>query len=289
MKQNHIYLATLIYFVGLISFEAAQQHFYITSFDLTGKDEVTFWGLLQTHSIRWVIWAFLVLPLGWFVLQNPARQLASRLMIRYGLGLVITLISTLICISLVEMWKNGLGTEYFGELLSYFTYQKAALFVNAYLGLIILINLHQGIKLLDSKLVELTDLKVEFKSRYNELSNQIKDDHTPLIQIKVGNKIKNILLDDIIWVQSDDYCVKVHSKKGSYNLRKSMKLMEQELEPWGFIRLHRNTIVNKDEVDTLVYSPEPRVTLKNGHDLPIALGRVSKVKELFKGYLGLPA
>lgn len=197
--------------------------------------------------------------------------------------------ATLICISLVEMWKNGLNIEYFGELLSYFTYQKAALFVNAYLGLIILINLHEGIKLLDSKMVELSDLRIEFKSRYNELSNQIKDDQTPLIQIKVGNKVKNILLEDIIWVQSDDYCVKVHTKSGAYNLRKSMKLMEQELEPWGFIRLHRNTIVNRDEVDTLIYAPEPSVTLKDGKNLPIALGRVAKVKGFFKGRLGLPA
>lgn len=68
-----------------------------------------------------------------------------------------------------------------------------------------------------------------------------------------------------------------------------MKLMEQELQPWGFIRLHRNTLVNKDEVDTLVYAPEPCVILKDSQTLPIALCRLSKLKEHFKGYLGLPA
>ncbi len=289
MKQSYIYIATFIYFVGLVSFEAAQQHYYITSFDLAGKDEVTIIGLMSRHSIRWGIWVILALPFASFVFRHPARQLNSRLITSYGIGIVLTLLTTLIAISGVEIWSSELDWNYFGELLAYFTYQKAALFVNAYLGLIILVNLHQNAKLLDSKMVELTDLKVEFKSRYDELSNQIKDDHSPLIQIKVGNKVKNILLADILWVQSDDYCVKVHAKSGSYNLRKSMKLMEQELEPWGFIRLHRNTLVNKDEVDTLVYAPEPGVTLKNGQTLPIALGRLSKVKDHFKGYLGLPA
>lgn len=289
MKQSYIYIATLIYFVGLVSFEAAQQHYYITSFDLAGKDEVTIIGLMSRHSIRWAIWVVLALPLARFVFRHPARQLDSRLLASYGMGLALTLLATLLVISGVELWSNELSADYFGELLAYFTYQKAALFFNAYLGLIILISLYQRTKLLDSKMVELTDLKIEFKSRYDELSNQIRDDHAPLIQIKVGNKVKNILLADILWVQSDDYCVKVHAKSGSYNLRKSMKLMEQELEPWGFIRLHRNTLVNRDEVDTLVYAPEPGVTLKNGQTLPIALGRVSKVKEHFKGYLGLPA
>lgn len=289
MKQSYIYIATFFYFAGLVWFEAAQQHFYITSFELAGKDEVTILGLMSRHSIRWAIWVILALPFARFVFLHPARQLNSRLLVGYGVGMILTLLATILVISGVEVWSSELSRDYFVELVAYFTYQKAALFVNAYLGLIILISLHQHTKLLDSKMVELSDLKIEFKSRYDELSNQIKDDHAPLIQIKVGNKVKNIMLDDIIWVQADDYCVKVHTNGGSYNLRKSMKLMEQELEPWGFIRLHRNTLVNKDEVDTLIYAPEPGVTLKNGQNLPIALGRVSKVKEHFKGYLGLPA
>ncbi len=121
------------------------------------------------------------------------------------------------------------------------------------------------------------------------MSLRKKDDHTPIIQIRVGNKVKNILVSDIIWVQSDDYCVKVHTANGSYSLRKSMKRMEQELTSKGFVRLHRSVIVNRNEVDTLVYSPDPKVTLKNGQTLPIALSRMPKVKEEFRGDLGLPA
>ena len=289
VRPYFIYLAAILYFTGLISFEAAQQYYYITNFDLAGKDEVTFFGLLRLHLIRWGIWGLLVIPLSWYSFRNPIRQLSPKAAFSHGVGIILTLTATIVTISLVVLWRDQLSVAYFPEFLSFFTYQKAALFVNAYLGLIILINLYQKVELLDAKLVELSDLKTEYKTIYDELSNGSKNDQTPLIQIKVGNKVKNILLSDIIWIQSDDYCVKIHTEERSYHLRKSMKLLEQELEPRGFIRLHRNAIVNKEEVDTLVYSPEPHVNLKNGQTLPIAASRVAKVKALFKGYLGLPA
>lgn len=288
MKSSLIYVAALAYFAGLISFEAAQQHYYITRFDLTGNGEVTIMGLISHHAIRWVIWSILAVPFGIYIVKNPARRLSLRHIVRYGIVLIITLLVTLLAITLIVLQPGQQSLDQVREAFLFFTYQKAALFTNAYLALIVLLNLYKNVKLLDSKMLELSDLKMEYRSIYDELSNRIKDD-TPLIQIKTGNKIKNLLLSDIVWVQSDDYCVKIHTEEGSYNLRKSMKLMEKELEPRGFIRLHRNSIVNKDQVDTLVYATEPHVTLKNGQTLPIAAGRVSKVKELFKGYLGLPA
>ncbi|MCI4668822.1 MAG: LytTR family transcriptional regulator [Bacteroidia bacterium] len=288
MKPQLIYLAALIYFAALISFEAAQQYYYLSNFNLAGKDEVTLLGLIKIHSIRWFIWSLLAIPLGRYVYRNPAKQLQPRLLLRYGIALFTTLFITLLLISLVDLWIAKQAIEHFSEFLAFFTYQKSALFVNAYLGLFILINLYQSNKLLESKLLELSDLKSDYKSVYDELKSRIKDD-TPLIQIKIGNKIKNLLLSEVIWVQADDYCVKIHTANRSYNLRKSMKLLEKELEPKGFIRLHRNAIVNKDEVDSLVYAPDPHAKLKNGQKLPIASGRISKVKEFFKSYQSLPA
>ena len=289
MKTNTLYLVAILYFAGLISFEAAQQYYYITSFELPGKDEVTILGLIRTHAIRWVIWSIAAIPLAWLVFRQPIKPLSPRVLLWYTISILITLLVTVWTISGIEIFISRLGYEQFWEFLEFFMYQKAALFVNGYIGLIVLIHLHLNVRLLDSKMIELVDLKTEYKSVYDELSNRIQDDRAPLIQIKVGNKVKNILLSEIIWVQADDYCVKVHTKRGSFNLRKSMKLLEQELAPRGFVRLHRNSIVNEEEIDTLTYSPEPQVTLKNGQILSIAMSRVSQVKKQFKGYLGLPA
>jgi len=289
MKLNAVYLLALLYFAALIAFEAAQQHYYLTTFELPGFDKVTLFELMKMHSFRWLIWSVLAIPFSWYVFKNPARYLSPEVVVKYGVGLILTLIATLFAISLLGVLNGRESMGQFWEFFAFFVYQKAALFVNAYLGLIILLNLLRHLRLLDSKLIELSDLKDEFQSVYEEWSNQKSDDRTPIIQIRVGNKVKNILVSDIIWVQSDDYCVKVHTPNSSYSLRKSMKRMEQELTPKGFVRLHRSVIVNRDEVDTLVYSPNPQVTLKNGQTLPIATSRVPKVKEVFKGDLGLPA
>ncbi|MDB3907231.1 LytTR family transcriptional regulator [Crocinitomicaceae bacterium] len=143
------------------------------------------------------------------------------------------------------------------------------------------INFYKNVQLLDSKIVELSTLKEEFRSVYDELRNKTQDD-SPIIQIKIGNKVKNILLSEIIWVQSDDYCVKVHTQNKSYNLRKSMKLMETELESQGFVRLHRSYIVNKKHVDAISYASSPCVLLKNGIQLKMSAGRTAKVKAAFK-------
>ena len=101
MKPGLIYIVAFLYFLGLIWFEAAQQYYYITSFELAGQDEVTMIGLVQLHSIRWVIWSVLVIPLGWFVFSNPARQLTLTLVVKYVIGIGLTLVATLLAISWV--------------------------------------------------------------------------------------------------------------------------------------------------------------------------------------------
>lgn len=277
-----VFLITLVYFICLIVFEAAQQLYYLTTFNLINKGEISFFDLLYVHSTRWLIWSILALPMGVYVFYHPIRNLTVIAFTRYVFWALATLLMTLFMISIIELFLNKQSFGTFWEYFLFFTYQKAALFVNAYLGLIILINLYHSIQLLDSKIIELSDLKNEYESLYDELSQHTNDKEVALIQIKIGNKIKNLLLSEVIWLQSDDYCVRVHTEKGAYNLRKSMKAMEQELSTRGFIRIHRNAIVNKEEIDTLDFSQEPQVYLKNGQILPIAKSRISKIKTILK-------
>ena len=102
-----------------------------------------------------------------------------------------------------------------------------------------------------------------------------------LIHVKIGNKLKAIPLADISWIQSEDYCVRIHTKlEKSYLLRKSMKAMERELAPKGFIRVHRNSIVNIAEVDSFIFQADPQVKLKKGEAIKIANSRIPQIKEL---------
>lgn len=282
MKNRTILFVAILYFCILIAFEASQQHYYMTRFQLEGYNSVTVFDLMGRHAFRWGLWILIAIPLALYTYRNPARELSSKHIARYGIGIVITLFLTLLAISFQEVASIGFNISQFKQVLLFFTFQKSALFINAYVGLIVLINLYFNVKLLDSKLVELSDLITENKTLYDQISTNKKNE-TTLIQIKIGNKVKNVLLSEIVWVQSDDYCVKIHTADKSYNLRKSMKLVEKELESKGFVRLHRNSIVNKEEVDAISYAPKAHVLLKNGQHLAIATGRISKVRESFKG------
>lgn len=271
-------------FTLVVLFEAAQQQYYITRFQLA-NEEVSFFDLLKNHAFRWLIWVVFGLALYRFTLKRPIHQSSFDLKLigQYAI-VVITLLLLAICtISLMMQWANGDGFDQFFEYFQFYIYQKAALFTSAYLGLIILIHLYLHQQELELKIVELSSLKKENKQLYQELKSQSIQDHSPLIHIKIGNKLKAIPLSEIYWIQSEDYCVRVHTKNGqSYLLRKSMKAMERELMAKGFIRIHRNAIVNITEVDSFLFQDEPTVVLKQGETLKIANSRVAQIKEVLK-------
>ena len=268
----------MAYFLLLITFEAGQQYYYVTRFDLSGNQEVSILELLKFHVIRWVIWGVLAIPLTLYIVRRPFRNFSIPLFARYFIMVLCSLLVTIAAISIFNLWYYDTGFSEFYEVFLFFAYQKSALFVNAYLGLIVVIALMNNLKLLDAKIIALSDLKEE----YQDLHNKAHGDTTPIMQIRIGKKLKNVLFSDIIWIQSDDYCVRVHSKQGSYHLRKSMKSMEEELTHWGFVRIHRNCIVNKNEIDTIVFSEAPKVIVKDGSSFSIAHSRIPKIKAYLK-------
>ncbi len=279
MKINlKIGFAALVYFLLLITFEAGQQYYYVTRFDLAGNQGVSMIELLKFHIIRWVIWGALAIPMSLHIIKRPIRNFSISLFSRYFVIILFTLLLTLVAISTFNLWYYGDSFSEFYEVFLFFTYQKSALFVNAYLGLIIVIALINNIKLLDAKIIALSDLKEE----YQDLREKALGDTAPIIQIRIGKKLKNVLFSEIIWLQSDDYCVRIHTPQGSYHLRRSMKSMEKELTPWGFIRIHRNCIINTMEIDTITFSHDPKILLKNGRTMSIAQSRIPKIKAYLK-------
>ena len=283
MNANQkIALSALVYFAFLIGFETAQQHYYINRFELAGQNEVSYFQLFQNHLLRWVVWGLFSIPFARYVRQNPMRELTLKGVLNYVLGIGLSLLATLLVISLLNLQADQSPLSSFGDYFLFFVFQKAGFFVSASLGLAVLLHLQQNLRLLDAKVVELSDLKTRYQTLYQNFKERQQEDDTPLIQIKIGNKVKNILLSEVIWVQADDYCVKVHTADKAYHLRKSMKAMEKELSARGFIRVHRKSIVNKAQIDTLKFAQDPHVVLKNGWSIPMAASRVSEIRAKLK-------
>lgn len=285
-SSSKIIVLGLSCFVLINLFEAAQQYYYITRFQLS-KETVSYWYLLKSHSLRWLFWVTTACVLYRYVKRNPIREESFNLNLlgRYATITFSLLLITILLVSSLQIVQDGVVNTWadFIEYFQFYTYQKAALFTSAYLGLIILIHLNMHLSELELKVVELSGLKKEYKQLYQDLKNQAFQDAEPLIHVKIGNKMKAIPLADIVWIQSEDYCVRIHTKtEQSYLLRKSMKAMERELAAKGFVRIHRNSIVNLAEVDAFNFQGEAQVSLKDGEQLKIAASRVPQIKEALK-------
>lgn len=269
------------YFVILNVFEAAQQYYYINSFNLAGASQVTFFDLLSKHSARWLVWGLSAVPLAYLVARYPINKntLSLSVLLQYCSGVLVLLLVTIAMISFLQLWQDGQALNVFLEFFVFIAFQKSALFVNAYLGVILLVHLYLNVQALEMRIVELADLKGQYQNLYDDLKSKPVADSETILRIKVGNHVKAIVLSDVIWVQADDYCVKIHCKQGSaYNLRKSMKELETELAPRGFIRIHRNSIVNQNEIASFCFGKDASIELKNGTVLNIAASRVAKIR-----------
>jgi two-component system LytT family response regulator len=53
---------------------------------------------------------------------------------------------------------------------------------------------------------------------------------------------------DIDWIESADYCVKIHTKGRTHVVREAMHRLEKRLDPGRFFRAHRSGIVNLDRI-----------------------------------------
>lgn len=277
-------LLILVLGIGcIIVFETFQQNFYINRFNLA-TEEIALIDLLLAHIRRWAVWMVTGIPLVLYtykypldVENSPYRQLFKlAVMVLTALFFCIAIITTLEWLILQE----AIFTEVFGSNFTFFLFQKGPIYLMAYVGLIVLVHLFLKSRALAITTGELYMLKDKNQALYKKLKSQAYDDHEKFIQVKVGKKIKVVPIGEIQWVEADDYCVKLHTRTyGPYVLRSSMKSMEKVLPVNEFIRIHRQSIVNLNDVEEFLFNETPAVRLVNGQELPVAQSRVSLIRQ----------
>lgn len=274
------------YFIAMNLFEAGQQLYYINRFSLA-QDTVTYFGLLKTHFLRWMIWLVITIPFIHFSLKNRITQSTFTLpfLTKYLLAIIGSLVVTISSITFLQIIQDGAALAEFGEYFQFFLAQKFPLFFSSYLGVVILVHLYMKQRELEGQAYEFIALKEKYEAATTALIAQKEAAPMTAISIKIGDKIKLIPLTEITYIQSADYCVQIHTKNDrAYFLRQSMKAMEKQLQTKGFIRIHRHTIINLSEVTTFRFNPKAEVVLNSGKKLPIANSRVGVVREVIKNY-----
>ena len=105
-----------------------------------------------------------------------------------------------------------------------------------------------------------------------------------ILAIKDGSEITRVSVSDIIWVDAAGDYMCVHTADQTHIMRRTMKELDQQLDPRKFVRVHRSAIVNINYVQKLVshISGEYHLILSNGSELKVSRSHRDKVKDMIK-------
>ena len=281
VKKSTIVIILLL--IIAISFEASQQLYYINRFDLAKG--TTFWDVLKNQAYRWAIWAVLGTALFPFVKKSVFRSTYTiGSYIYHAIFIIGLVLLNIILISGFQMLSNKDPFSiqlFFNEYFSFFTFQKAPIYTLGYSAIIIILHYYFTNGQLQIKVQELSEIKNTHVKLYEKLKKTINDT-AKVIHIKIGNNRRIIPVSQICWIEADDYCVRIHTKKKeSLTMRSSLKSLEGQLGAY-FIRVHRKAIVNMNFVKEVKHSFPYQITLTNQDKIPVAKNKLIMIKRFFE-------
>jgi two-component system LytT family response regulator len=78
--------------------------------------------------------------------------------------------------------------------------------------------------------------------------------------------------DEIVWIEAEDYCARIHLRTRTLLVRESLRALADSLDTAGFVRVHRSAIANVACIREIepVASGDQRLTLSDGTILKIS-------------------
>jgi len=99
-----------------------------------------------------------------------------------------------------------------------------------------------------------------------------------VLEVDINGINKKIVVADIIYVQSDNHSIIIHTRKYKYSVRGNMADFEAKLAPFDFIRVHRKYIINLSQLNN-IDSDLNEVKLYNNTRLEMSRNYKSIVRE----------
>jgi len=109
-----------------------------------------------------------------------------------------------------------------------------------------------------------------------------KPEYLRRLAVKTGGRIFFLRVEEIDWIEAEGNYVRIHAGKESHLLRETISIVEGQLDPKRFLRIHRSTIVNIDRIAELQpwFHGEFRVILRNGTQLMLSRTHREKLQEI---------
>ncbi len=104
--------------------------------------------------------------------------------------------------------------------------------------------------------------------------------YSDILAIKDAGAVTRVPVKNILWIDAAGDYMCVHTNEQTHILRKTMKELEQCLDPKLFIRSHRSTIVNRHFIEKFCsqLNGEYYLVMTNGKELKVSRSYKEKVK-----------
>lgn len=106
---------------------------------------------------------------------------------------------------------------------------------------------------------------------------------TAPLMLRLTDRVVFVPPAEVRWVQADGHYVRIHTTGGAtHTVRETLRALEARLHPAGFVRIHRSTLVNLQQVRELRpwFAGDSLVLLRDGTELRMSrryAGRLQRV------------
>lgn len=109
-------------------------------------------------------------------------------------------------------------------------------------------------------------------NKLQQLNESACQEYIDRIVVRNGTKVIVIPVDSILYIESNENYVNIHSEKGNFMKEKTMKYYESCLPASSFIRLHRRFIASISAIQSIEpYTRDSYIaTMKNGEKISVS-------------------
>jgi two-component system LytT family response regulator len=129
----------------------------------------------------------------------------------------------------------------------------------------------------------------DLASKLATLSPELRPDDQPREQksecgylqrlsFRDGDRTIAVKTAELIWIEAEDYYVRIHSSRGRHLVRTALTTLEGRLNPTQFLRVHRGAIVNVQEVSEVRDAGALTLVLTDGTEVPVSRSRRAAVE-----------
>ncbi|WP_394746912.1 LytR/AlgR family response regulator transcription factor [Spongiimicrobium salis] len=135
----------------------------------------------------------------------------------------------------------------------------------------------------DEAIEKIMTSNTQYLDQIQTLVNGLQEQETYLtnILVSVRNKLINIPVKDILYIQADGNYAKLILEKGSHLTSYGLTKLEEKLNPQQFIRVHRSTVIHIDHVkEAYSYPSSYELIMTNGDMVRVSRSYLGNIRKL---------